>query len=450
MLIPNSEHIYTVSQLCRESRLLLEGNFLTVAIEGEISNLSRPASGHIYFTLKDEKAQIQCAMFRPQLRKIIFKPSNGMHVSLKARVTLYEARGNFQLIVEHMEAAGEGALRQKFEALKRKLSAEGLFAESNKKPLPSLAKKIAVITSSSGAALHDILTVLNRRFSALPVLIYPVTVQGENAKNEISDAIELANARQDCDVIILARGGGSLEDLWAFNEELVARAIYHSEIPIISAVGHEVDVTIADFVADYRAATPSAAAETISPDQQQWLKHFDHIAQKMATLLTNQLSGTDRALASLQHRLKQAHPGIQLQMHAQRLDDYQIRLARAPKQIIQHNKLKLSELNSRLMANNPQHSLHTFQQQLEQFKNRLAIPLQKSLERSRIRFTKCHKGLETLSPLATLSRGYSISTLAGDGMIIKSTKQVKLGDSINIQLADGTLRTRLDKIHDNT
>ncbi|AFT66651.1 MAG: exodeoxyribonuclease VII large subunit [Cycloclasticus pugetii] len=446
----DNTHIYTVSELCRETRILLEGTFLTLCIEGEISNLSRPVSGHIYFTLKDDKAQVQCAMFRAQLRKVGFKPDNGMRITLKARVSLYEARGNFQLIAEHMEAAGEGALRQQFEMLKNKLSLEGLYDEQHKKPLPELAKKVGVITSSSGAAIHDILTVLNNRFPALPVLIYPVTVQGDGAKNEIVSAIKLANERKDCDVLILARGGGSLEDLWAFNEEIVARAIYHSSIPIISAIGHEVDFTIADFVADHRAATPSAAAERVSPDQHQWLSHFNYLAKQLTNTLSSHLSDKKQTLNHLHHRLKRSHPGAQLQAHAQRLDDYHARLMQTPQRVLQQRKLRLSELRARLLNNNPSHQAHALEQRLIRLQQRLPKPIQLNLQQARLRFTDCNKGLETLSPLATLARGYSISKREADGTIVKNIHQVVLGEKINIQLTNGVLKTNIESIHENT
>jgi len=445
----DNTHIYSVSELCRETRLLLEGTFLTLSIEGEISNLSRPASGHIYFTLKDSKAQVQCAMFRMSLRKTGFKPDNGMRVMLKARVSLYEARGNFQLIVEQMQTAGEGDLQRQYEALKQKLSNEGLYDQTHKKPLPALAKKLGVITSSSGAAIHDILTVLNNRFPSLPVLIYPVTVQGDGAKKEIVDAIELANKRKDCDVLIVARGGGSLEDLWAFNEEIVARAIYHSSLPIISAIGHEVDFTIADFVADYRAPTPSAAAEQVSPDQHQWLSHLNYLAKQLSAEITRDLSDKNLQLSQCYHRLKRAHPGVQLQIHAQRLDDYQLRLLLTPKQILQQYQLRFAELKSRLLKSNPIQHIYTLQQRLAFIQQRVPMLIEHQLQRARIRFTDCNRGLETLSPLATLSRGYSISKRDNDGTIVKSIQDLTLGDKINIQLIDGTLQTCVEAINEN-
>lgn len=444
----DNHSIYTVSQLCHETRLLLEGTFLTLVVEGEISNISRPASGHIYFTLKDDKAQVQCAMFRSQVRKIGFKPENGLRIQLKARVSLYEARGNFQLIGEQMESAGEGALRQQFEALKQKLSLEGLYDRELKKPLPELPQRIGVITSPSGAAVHDIISVLNSRFPALPVLIYPVSVQGDKAKHEVVAAIELANKRKDCDVIILARGGGSLEDLWAFNEEVVARAIHQSALPIVSAIGHEVDFSIADFVADHRAATPSAAAELVSPDQQQWLSHFDYLAKQLSRQLNTDVADKNSRLNQLQHRLKQTHPGAQLQMHAQRLDDIQTRLLQTPKQIIQRSQLTLSQLSARLLNNSPSRRIHTLQESLTAKQLSLTMPLQQKLQGLRIRFTDCNKGLETLSPLATLSRGYSIAKSEHDDRIINSVKQLNLDERITLQLADGQLKTRVEEINE--
>lgn len=446
----DSDHIYSVSQLCRETRLLLETNFLTLSVEGEISNLSRPASGHIYFTLKDSKAQIQCAMFRGQLRKAGFKPENGHQVKLKARVSLYETRGRFQLIIDQMASFGEGALRQQFEALKNKLSAEGVFDDDLKKPLPELAKKIGIITSSSGAAVHDILTVLKSRFPALPVLIYPVAVQGDTAKHDIIAAIDLANERNDCDILILARGGGSIEDLWAFNEEIVARAIHESNIAIISAIGHEVDFTISDLVADHRAPTPSAAAEMVSPDQQQWLSHFNHLTQQLTKNITKGLSQKQSLLSQLQHRLKQRHPCIQLQMHAQRLDDCQARLAQTPQHSLRRDKLRLSQLSARLLSNRPNQQINTLQKRLSTLQQRFPAPLQRRLQQARIRFTDCNKGLEILSPLATLSRGYSITKRTSDDAVVKSIKSISVGDNVNIQLFDGSLKTHVDEINQKT
>lgn len=446
----NNERIYSVSALCRETRLLLEGHFMTLNLEGEISNLARPASGHLYFTIKDDKAQIQCAMFRPKIRQINFKPTNGCHVIVKARVSLYEPRGSFQLIAEHMELAGEGLLKQQFEALKNKLFLEGLYDQAEKKPLPTIAKKVGVISSASGAAVHDILSVLNTRFPSLPVLIYPVNVQGPLSKNDIVQAIELANQRQDCDVLILTRGGGSIEDLWSFNEEIVARAIYRSNIPIISAVGHEVDTTIADFVADHRAPTPSAAAEKVSPDQQQWIKQTHILADKLSRQLLSTLNEYQQQLTHLQQRLKQAHPGLVLQINAQRLDECINRLIKAPKHRHQHEQLALSQLNTRLLQKNPRQFLNNYQQHFSSHQHRLFTTIQKKIHHTQIRFANYATALETLNPLATLSRGYSITKRKTDNKIIYSTRQVNLGDTLVIQLQDGHLKTTLDQINENT
>src|SRR5690606_2193067 len=273
---------YTVSALNREARLILERRFVGLWVEGEISDLSRPSSGHLYWTLKDATGQIRCAMFRQQNRPLAFPLANGDQVLVRARVTLYEARGEFQLIVEEVEAAGEGLLRRRFEALKRKLAAEGLFDTARKRPLPRVPRRIGVVTSATGAAIRDVLIALRRRFPAIPVLIYPTPVQGEGAAQEIRRTLELAGRRAECDVLILTRGGGSLEDLWSFNEEIVARAIAASPIPVIVGVGHETDFTIADFVADLRAPTPSQAAELAVPDCREWRGRVVRIAEHLA------------------------------------------------------------------------------------------------------------------------------------------------------------------------
>lgn len=441
--------IYSVSQLCRETRLMLEGHFLTLNIQGEISNLSCPASGHIYFTLKDQSAQVQCAMFRIQRRKLGFNPSNGLQVQIKARVSLYEARGNFQLIVEQMEAAGDGLLRQQFEALKRKLENEGLYDETHKKPLPGLASRVGVITSASGAALHDILSVLKARFPLLDVLIYPVTVQGVLAKQEIIDTLSIANQRKDCDVIILARGGGSLEDFQAFNEEQVARAIYQSNIPIVSAIGHEVDFTIADFVADCRAPTPSAAAEMISPDQFEYLSQLKQQKTRLVALHANISTAKQVHLNQLERALNRAHPGMQLQMHAQRLDDYHLRLQFLLSKTIEQKKARLSKLYSQLLSQQATQKIHLYQQHLTSLQHRLTASITQQSSSTQLRFKRAHEALNTLSPLATLSRGYSISQRASDGSFLVNAQQVNIGETINIKLSSGSLLANVEEVYEH-
>lgn len=445
-----TNNIYSISQLCRETRLLLEGHFLTITVEGEISNLARPSSGHIYFSLKDKSSQVQCAMFRPQLRKIRFKPENGQHVLLKARVSLYEQRGNFQLIGEHIEPIGEGLLRQQFEQLKNKLFLEGLFDESHKKNLPSLPKKVGVVTSASGAAIHDVLTVLENRFPSLPVLIYPVSVQGELAKKEVVKAIQLANARNECDVLILTRGGGSLEDLWTFNEETVARAVFDSHIPIISAIGHEVDITIADFVADLRAATPSAAAEIVSPDQYEWVNRLAHLKQRLCTDIENKLSHSQQQIKLQQHRLEHAHPGRQLQFYAQRLDDSSQRLTSLFEARINNYQLTLSALNTRLMQQNLLQKISQIQKKFSESEQSLVLNLKQQMNNQQIRLAHCSSALDVLSPLATLSRGFSIVKRKKDDAIISSTTQTGTGETLNIQLHDGSLQTTVNKIYETS
>ena len=288
--------VYTVSRLNREAKAVLETGFPPIWIEGEISNLSRPASGHVYFSLKDAQAQVRCAFFRQHQRLLGIALKDGLHVLARARVSLYEGRGDYQLIIEYLEEAGEGALRRAFDALKQRLLQEGLFDVAHKKPLPRLPRRLGIITSPSGAVLHDILTTLRRRFPGIAVLVFPVPVQGEGAAEKIAKAIRLAGERGDCDALILARGGGSLEDLWAFNEEIVARAIYACPIPVVSGVGHETDFTIADMVADARAPTPTAAAEMLSPDQQEWLAQFARFEARLATGMQGRLRSRQQHL----------------------------------------------------------------------------------------------------------------------------------------------------------
>ncbi|MFS8609180.1 MAG: exodeoxyribonuclease VII large subunit, partial [Gammaproteobacteria bacterium] len=321
--------VYTPSRLNREARMLLERGLPALWLEGEISNFSRPSSGHWYFSLKDEAAQIRCAMFRQRNVLARFTPKDGMHVQARGRVSLYEPRGDYQFILDYIEEAGEGLLRRKFEELKNKLAAEGLFDPARKRSLPKIPRRIGVITSPTGAAIRDILHILKRRFCSIPVLIYPVQVQGAAAAPQIAAAIRLAGRRAECDVLILARGGGSLEDLWAFNEEIVARAIYECPIPIVSGVGHEVDFTIADFVADVRAPTPSGAAELVVPDSAEWVRAFATLERRLTSTLRRLLNERIQRMDWLTRRLQRRNPRFELEQHAQRLDELERRLLRA-------------------------------------------------------------------------------------------------------------------------
>lgn len=384
--------ILTVSQLNREVRDILESAFPYVWIEGEISNFACPSSGHWYFSLKDASASVRCAMFASRNRALKFQPESGMHVIAKAKVSLYEGRGEYQLIIESLELAGFGALQKAFEQLKQKLANEGLFDIVYKKPIPSLPKQIGVITSPTGAAIRDILSVLKRRFASLPIIIYPTAVQGAEAAKQIVQALHIANERNECDVLIVARGGGSIEDLWPFNEEIVARAIYASKIPIISGVGHEIDITIADFVADHRAATPSAAAELVSPDRTEWLATLSKLGGRLSYLI---------------------------------------------QQTIQQKSLQLDWLAQRLR--DPRQQLIDQMQKLEQFEQRIIQAMRYILQEKQNKVIHLSQSLNAISPLATLTRGYAIITRDINGEIIHKASQVELNEKITAKLGEGFL-----------
>lgn len=439
-------NIITVTQLNRETSLLLAEHFVSVLVEGELSNLSTPSSGHIYFTLKDANAQVRCAMFRTQQRRLALKPENGKQVIVKAQVSLYEPRGDYQLIVEHIEEAGDGVLRRTFDALKLKLSEQGLFDTAHKQSLPLLPAAIGVITSPSGAAIRDILTVLQRRFAAIPVIIYPVAVQGENAKYEIAKAIATANRHKRCDVIILGRGGGSLEDLWAFNEELVARAIYDSEIPIISAVGHETDFTIADFVADLRAATPSAAAEHASPDQQQWLSRFMHLELRLQQQLQRKLNQKQQTLDWLSQRLQQQHPGQKLVRNGKRMAELESRLNQAIRTKLRHMTGIVEAKTAQLWRHNPTIIINSHKQRQDYLSRRLAAATVHKLEQLKQRLLHSSQTLHAVSPLATLNRGYAMAINPSTGEIIRSITQISVGDTVQTRLAQGGFTSQIKTI----
>ncbi|RMG28847.1 MAG: exodeoxyribonuclease VII large subunit [Gammaproteobacteria bacterium] len=439
--------VYTVSRLTAEARDLLEAHFPLIWVEGEVSNLSRPASGHLYFTLKDPKAQVRCAMFRNRNRHLGFRPENGMQVLVRAGVSLYEARGDFQLIVEEMEEAGHGALQRAFEALKRRLAAEGLFAEAHKRPLPALPRRIGVITSPTGAAIRDILSVLGRRFPAVPVLVYPVAVQGAEAAPEIVAALERANRRAECDVLILARGGGSLEDLWAFNDERVARAIHASRIPVVSAVGHEIDFTIADFVADRRAPTPSAAAELVVPDRRAWLDRLRGLEARLHQRLRDHLHRSTERLAALEARLQRQHPGRRIRQHLQRLDELAARLQRAMRLALHRRRQRLETLEARLHRFSPLPRLQHERQRVEALRHRLHQALRQRLQQARQRCSTLARQLHTVSPLATLDRGYAIVTDA-QGHVLQCATEVAPGTRVTARLARGRLHCLVEETED--
>ena len=438
----------TVSQLNRQARTLLESHFDFIWVEGEVSNFAAPSSGHWYFSLKDGNAQVRCAMFRNRNQRVRFTPDNGDHIRLRCRVSLYEGRGEFQLIVEHLEHAGAGALQAAFEKLKAALLAEGLFNPERKKPLPESISHLGVITSPTGAAIHDILTVLKRRCPAIAVSVLPVAVQGEGAAAEIVAAIENANrwqreGRIHLDALIVGRGGGSLEDLWPFNEESVARAIAASELPIVSAVGHEVDFTIADMAADHRAPTPSAAAELLSPDQREWQQRLEAIEANLVRLIRRRLADAATELNHLRRRLK--HPGAQLREQAQRLDDLEQRLVRAQTNLLQRRRSELALLESRLHAHSPLPRLQRLQRETEQLGQRLEAAMRQRLHQANERLAHLAQMLDSLSPLATLSRGYAIVT-DSEGRVVTDAAAVTVGDQVQARLARGRLGLTVNEV----
>jgi len=442
MLSSQSPSIYTVSRLNQTVRLLLEQEIGQVWISGEISNFTQPASGHWYFTLKDNTAQVRCAMFRNSNRRVTFRPQHGQQVLVRASITLYEPRGDYQIIVESMQPAGEGLLQQKYEQLKAALSAEGLFDQQYKQPLPSPAHCVGVITSKTGAALHDILHVLKRRDPSLPVVIYPTAVQGDDAPGQIVRAIELANARQECDVLIVGRGGGSLEDLWSFNDERVARAIFASRIPVVSAVGHETDVTIADFVADLRAPTPSAAAEMVSRNQLELLRQLQNGQQRLEMAMDYFLANRTRRFTQLHHRLQQQHPQLRLARQQTVLERLRQRMNLAVDNQLKRAVQRQQRVTQRLNQHNPQPRIYRAQTRIQQLEYRLAENLRARLSSTRERFGNAVTHLEAVSPLSTLARGYSVTT-ATDGKVLKQTKQVKAGDVLTTRLSDGWVESEV-------
>lgn len=437
---PEAPPVLSVSQLNRLARGLLEDHFPAVFVEGEISNFSCPSSGHWYLTLKDGTAQVRCAMFRNRNMFVRKRPRDGMKVLVKGKLSLYEGRGDYQLILESLEETGAGALRREFELLKQRLQAEGLFDPGRKRPLPALPRHLAVITSPTGAAIHDILRVLQRRFPLLRVTIVPASVQGQAAPGELREALELVNRGAGCladvDLILLARGGGSLEDLWAFNDEALARAIFASRLPVVSAVGHETDFSIADFVADLRAPTPSAAAELISPDQGAWLAQVSRHERRLAQLMLQRLVNERRQLDLLARRLQ--HPGRRLQEQGQRLDELEARLRRAMHQRLTQEKRLLASLNQRLSPRLALERLRFLQQRLAAAATALPRGMRRVIEQRRQHLQARAHGLETVSPLATLARGYAMVTDA-EGRLVTSYSQVDTGATIHTRLAKGKL-----------
>jgi exodeoxyribonuclease VII large subunit len=437
--------VFSVSELNNAVARLLEQEFAWIWVEGEISNLATPASGHIYFTLKDAGAQVRCAMFRGRNRELKFKPENGSQVMVRCKVSLYEVRGDYQLIVDRMQEAGAGALQRQFEELKQRLAAEGLFDETVKRAIPEIPSRIGVITSRTGAAIRDVLSVIARRFPSVPVTLFPVPVQGAEAAPAICHALALAEQYGRCDVLLLVRGGGSLEDLWSFNEESVARAIYNCPIPVVSGVGHEIDITIADFVADHRAATPTAAAESVTPDQQSWMQTLDWYSTRLQQLLANKITRVDERLHWLRTRLVQQHPLTILQRLRQRLIDMDSRMKISIDYRIRAANDRAKHVHTRLLSCSPAIIIHDYRNSIERLQQQARYRISSALEQQRSHLRTLVSTLNAISPLQTLSRGYSITT-AADGRAITDADTVSRNELIETRLHRGQLLSRVEKI----
>ncbi|MBU2979147.1 exodeoxyribonuclease VII large subunit [Alteromonas sp. C1M14] len=439
-----SRQILTVTKLNRLARTVLEGEIGLVWISAEISNFVCAASGHWYFTLKDNKAQVRAAMFKNTNRHIKHKPKEGDKVLVRASVGLYEPRGDYQLIAEHLEPDGEGQLKQAFEALKRKLQQDGLFDADAKRPLPQTITTIGVITSPSGAALHDVLTVLKRRSPSTNVIVYPTMVQGEQAPMQIINALETAYARHEVDVILLTRGGGSLEDLWCFNHEGLAHCISASPVPVVSAVGHEIDITIADFVADVRAPTPSAGAELLSQDQKAHYLAIKQQNQALERAWTQWLQQRTHRLMLLRQRLKNLHPANRLQSQAQSLDRYQLSLTHAMRTSLRGHQEQLNQLVRRLDNVNPVHTIQRHIDKQQQLHQGLLRAISHLTEQKAKQLAHSAQLLESVSPLKTLSRGYSITFQADTPLT--SIQNVKKGQRLRTYLAEGEIISTVEDI----
>ncbi|HGY1009924.1 TPA: exodeoxyribonuclease VII large subunit [Aeromonas salmonicida] len=440
------QQVFTVTRLNSAVRMILEQDLGLVWLTGELSNLAMPSSGHWYFSLKDLGAQVRCAMFKGNNRRVAFRPQDGMQVLVLARVSLYEPRGDYQLIIESMQPAGDGVLALRFEELKRRLGAEGLFDEGRKRPLPREPRAVGLVTSATGAALHDMLTVLKRRAPDLPIFIYPTQVQGSAAIGQIVAAIALANRRAEVDVLIVGRGGGSLEDLWCFNEEGVARAIANSAIPVISAVGHEVDVTISDFAADLRAPTPSAAAELVAPDQSARAQRLAHLWQRLVQAMNRHQTAARHGFVLLQKRLDHQDPKRRLEQQSQRLDELSARLQQLLNQRLHQGERRLANLELRLQAKSPERLLAIGRRRHQLAQERLHALIAKRQDQASHRLAMLTARLDGVSPLATLGRGYSITrTQSGD--VINRAAQVNAGQTLVTTLAEGHLQVRVEEVH---
>lgn len=437
--------VFSVSSLNRRIKDLLESQFQQVWVEGEVSNVSRPGSGHVYFSLKDDQCQIRCALFRGRSRYVAADLVDGAQVLVRARLTMYEVRGDAQLVVQEVEDAGEGALRRAFEALKRKLQEEGLFDERHKLPLPVLPKRVGIITSPTGAAIRDVLATFKRRFPAIPLLVHPVSVQGDRAVAEICDALRTASRLDQCDVLILARGGGSLEDLQAFNDERVARAVFECGIPVVCGVGHETDVTICDFVADQRAPTPTAAAELISPSSAEWLDGVVQTELRLRKLMNGRLEQTAQRVDWLSRLV--VHPRQQLRAREERLQATFNTLAAGTRARLQARRLEFLPLPSRLLQNSPAARLVASGNRLERADQRIRQAASTALTTRKQALERAVSRLDSVNPLAVLARGYAMVTEPRTRVVIRSIEQAGPDTEVDVRLSDGRLRCTVREKH---
>ncbi len=435
--------ILTPSQLNTLARDLLEGAFPLVLVEGEIGNLSRPGSGHLYFTLKDARAQLRCALFKPKSQWLKFLPREGMKVLARGRLTLYEARGDYQLVCDSLEEAGEGALRRAFEELKAKLAAEGLFDAERKRALPAFVKRLAVLTSPSGAVIRDIASVLRRRFPLIDVELLPVPVQGEGAAAQIRAMLQRADASGRYDAILLARGGGSLEDLWAFNDEALARAIATSITPVVSAIGHETDFSLSDFAADLRAPTPSAAAELLAPDAATLAAQLRGLHRHAHHLHANALRQRAQRIDHAFLRLHALRPQARLEALSQRAAQARLRLVNAMQRKLERERATLRHADAVLRAMHPQRRIERSRQRLLALQHRPRALLAQHLEREALRLRGLARSLHAISPLATVARGYSILQHE-DGRVVRTVEDARIDETLDARLHDGLLRVRVE------
>ena len=434
--------ILSPSQLNTLARDLLESAFPLVWVEAELGNVTRPASGHLYFTLKDARAQVKCAMFKPKSSWLKFVPREGLRVLGRGRLTLYEARGDYQLVMDHLEEAGEGALRRAFDELKARLAAEGLFDEARKRPLPALVQRLAVITSPTGAAVRDVLSVLARRFPLLEVDVLPVQVQGETAAAQITTMLKRAAGSRRYDVILLTRGGGSLEDLWAFNDEQLARAIAASPVPVVSAVGHETDFSLADFAADLRAPTPSVAAELLVPHRSDLLTRLQGLQRRMGALQTQSLRQSMQRADRAVLRLQAMRPQARLQLLQRRQQDARRRLESSWREQLERRHASLRHASAVLRATQPSRRLALLKDKLQSLGPRQQAAIARQLQRDALKLRGLARSLEAVSPLATVARGYALVTHE-DGGLVRSVTQVESGDLLRARVSDGELKLRV-------